>query len=340
MSGPIRQRVLRSDAFQCVHSVPPPSLPIIHRRTFLSFFGRSKTKESSTQNARNPFLAELLSRKNPKQRPPIEKGDLSADSPFSTNDDVRPPDALEDNPDDIEPKNEVFIQGQRRNLAEMRVVLDPAPRSRELWQRNKVIQSIRKRERLTHDQFLKRTERELTERSHNFKTSVKKLGMLARQIQGKTVDEAILQMRFSKKKMAKEVKKHLEFARDKAIVSRGMGLQSIGGLENEEPVKDRPVDIETKDGKRYTVEDRSKIYVDQAWVGRGPFGKEPDYRARGRIYTMRPPWTHLSVKLKEESTRVREWQEKEEKRRKQRLDKVWVPLPDRAIYGQNQYYTW
>ncbi|TKX20728.1 putative 54S ribosomal protein L22 [Elsinoe australis] len=345
MSGPLRRRkLLRETALQCLHPQPstlPPSTTLIQRRTFLKnlFGGRSSAKESSAQKAQNPFLNDLLSRKAPARRPSQDKGDLSAGSLFNTEADTKEVSHGEYERE-IAPEDEVFIHGRRRALSEMQVVLDPQPQARELWQRRKVINLVKKKERLSHDEFIKQTEREVTVRSQNFKTSVKKLGMLARQIQGKTVEEAIVQMRFSKKKVAQEVRKHLEFARDKAVVSRGMGLKGVIEGEQEEPVVETPVDIQTKDGKRYTVEDRSKIYVDQAWVGRGPFGQEPDYRARGRVYVMRPPWTHLSVKLKEEGTRVREWQEKEQKRHKQRLDKVWVPLPDRQIYGQNQYYTW
>ncbi len=51
------------------------------------------------------------------------------------------------------------------------------------------------------------------------------------------------------------------------------------------------MEIELKGGKRRMVADRTGIYVDQAWVGRGKYGREPDHRARGQIYIMRPPFT-------------------------------------------------
>ncbi|KAG8625532.1 hypothetical protein KVT40_007283 [Elsinoe batatas] len=343
MSGPLRQRKLLTDSLQCLNHQPTllASPSPIQRRAFLGgLFGRNKGKKQSPQSrASSPFLNELLERKKPSKQKAPEKGDLSAGSLFNTDADApAAPENTGERP--IAEGNETYIAGQRRNIAEMQMVLDPNPRARELWQRRKVIQLARKKERLNHDQFIKQTEREVTVKSENFKTSTKKLGMLARQIQGKSVDEAIVQMRFSKKKVAQEVKKHLEYARDMATVSRGMGLQGRIEGEVETPKQAGPVDIERKDGKRYTVDDTSKIYVDQAWVGRGPYGQEPDYRARGRINIMRPPWTHLSLKLKEEGTLVREWQEREDKRRKQRESKVWVPLPDRPIQGQNQYYTW
>ena len=152
-----------------------------------------------------------------------------------------------------------------------------------------------------------RTERFSVSKSELFKTSVKKLGPLARQIAGKPIEEAIVQMRFSKKKAAAEVKKHLEYARDEAIVRRGMGLGMVklkkagegegegegeGGDENREvQAMMKPIVFHDKKGKRRTVTDTTGIYVDQAWVGRGKYGQAPDYRARGRTYILRPPTT-------------------------------------------------
>lgn len=252
--------------------------------------------------------------------------------------------------------------GRKRNPASMARVLDPDPNARERWERKKVIQNIRKGGRLSKAEFLLQTEREHTAKSEMMKTSVKKLGMLARQIQGKTVDEAIVQMRFSKKGVAQQVLAHLEAARDEAVVMRGMGLGLVGVQEAESEAPNlnasstdvtgvqpkaavvspsSPLDIQLKDGKRHTVTDTSNIYIEQAWVGRGQYGKLPDYRARGRVFIMRTPWTSLSVVLKEEATRVRQWKEREAKRLKQRQDKVWTPLPDRPVQGvRGQYYSW
>lgn len=92
-----------------------------------------------------------------------------------------------------------------------------------------------------------------------------------------------MQMRFSRKKAAQEVLKHLEYARDEAIVRRGMGL---GGLEVEEGGL-----VVEKSGKRRVVRDKTEMYVDQAWVGRGAYGRKPEYRARGRVNLLRPPTT-------------------------------------------------
>ncbi len=152
-----------------------------------------------------------------------------------------------------------------------------------------VIRSIRGRDRLSKTEKILRTERSSLSKSHFLKTSVKKLGPLARQIAGKPIDAAIVQMRFSKKLAAREVQKHLEQARDEAIVRRGMGLGAVQGTMGER------AEIEVKGGKRRVVEDRTRIYVDQAWVGRGRFGTELDHRAMGRINFMRPPTTSRSA---------------------------------------------
>jgi len=148
-----------------------------------------------------------------------------------------------------------------------------------------VIRDIHKRGRLTKAQLLKRQERVLLSKSHDFRTSVKKLSPLARQIAGKTVEDAIIQMRFSKKKAAKEVKEHLEHAKNEAIVRRGMGLGKVAGEEF------TPRKIQTKDKRTVKVDDPTRLYIDQAWVGKGLYGKSLDYRARGKTHLLKNPTT-------------------------------------------------
>lgn len=87
-----------------------------------------------------------------------------------------------------------------------------------------VIRDIRKRGRLTKVMRIARTERSHLSKSRFLKTSIKKLAPLARQIAGKSLDDAILQMRFSKKKVARDVHEHLIQARNEAIVLAGMNL--------------------------------------------------------------------------------------------------------------------
>jgi len=336
MSGRIRQqpRLLQSSTLQCLHSSPTPSLPA--RRTFFNFFGRGKKEKASKTG--NPVLEEYLKRKpGSVANPSIERGDLKSSSIFGD-------ETADADPSQKATTGEVTINGEKRSAYNMATILDPRPQIRERWQRKMVIRQVKRGGRLNKEEFIKKTERESESRSPNLKTSVKKLNPLARQITGKTLNEAITQMRFSKKKVAREVLELLEEARDHAVVSRGMGLGSVVQTGEGEEGSVIPAfearDIQLKDGKRHKVTDPSNMYIDSAYVGRGPYGKLPDYRARGRMFLMRTPWTHMVVKLKEEQTRVRQWEEREEKRKRERMDKVWVPLPDRPIQGQRQWYSW
>ena len=181
----------------------------------------------------------------------------------------------------------------RRNTKTMAAALDPIPMNRKRWERKMLIRDVRKRFRLSKTQKIMQTERQHLARSRFMKTSIKKLFPLARQIAGKPIEEAIVQMRFSKKKAAAEVKKHLEYARNEAIVKRGMEL----GEEKAERPKDQTKGqvVEDKNGTRRWVSDRTNIYVDQAWVGRGSYTKELSFRARGRINILRHPTTSKSL---------------------------------------------
>ncbi|KAI9699800.1 MAG: 54S ribosomal protein L22, mitochondrial [Candelina mexicana] len=264
--------------------------------------------KSPPPTTRSVFSEDYLKRKPPAP-PALVRGGLSSSSIFGSTE----------------------AAPSRRHALAQSPALDPDPNARKRWERKMVIRQIQRRGRLSKSMQIKRTERESLSKSPMLKTSVKKLGPLARQIAGKSVEDAIVQMRFSRKKAAKDVKEHLEHARNEAIVRRGMGLGEAEGTKGKE------VEIELKNGKRRLVKDRTGLYVDQAWVGRGTFGRLPDFRARGRINIMRPPRTSISVLLKEEATRVRISEEMDEKRRKRKL---WVHLPNRPVTAQRQYYSW
>nr|POE54368.1 54s ribosomal protein l22, mitochondrial [Quercus suber] len=274
-----------------------------------------------------------------------EEGDISASSIFE--DDLRAQrQAAAERDLDPSTPTEIEYATPPRDPQKIARVLDLDPKNRERYERKKVIQSVRRGGRLTQAQVIQRTEREHVVKSEMLKTSQKKLGMLARQIAGKTIDEAILQMRFSKKKAALAVATQLEVARDEAIVMRGMGLgQRPSPNVGANVVPDPPVQIRLKDGKRHVVPDPHAIYIAQAWIGRGPYGKAPDYRARGRVFLLRTPWTSISVVLKEERTRIREYEAREAKRRRRALvprdlgGAMWTHLPDRPVQWQRPWYT-
>lgn len=175
----------------------------------------------------------------------------------------------------------------------MRHAIDPDPQSRMRWERRMVTRQVARRldarGRETRDERIRRTEREATSRSAWLATSTKKLVHLAHQISGKTLEEARTQMKFSKKKFAREVLYELDLARDKAVVERGMGLgksngEFVPGTTEKRTVKD------FRHGKFVEIDDPCRIYVSEAWVNRGPWrGKKPNYRARGRVDLLQMP---------------------------------------------------
>ncbi|PUU73156.1 ribosomal protein L22/L17 [Tuber borchii] len=173
------------------------------------------------------------------------------------------------------------------------------------WPKRATAREVRRRGRLTKREMLLQTEKEHLAKSHMFKTSVKKLAPIARQIQGKKIEDAIIQMRFSPKGAARDVLGHLYAARNESVVRRKM--------------------------------DPEQTYIEQAWVGRGTYEVEHNHRARGRIDMLKLPYTSITVVLKEQVTRDRIAKEKEDKRLRK---KPWEQLPSRPLVGQTQYYRW
>lgn len=104
-----------------------------------------------------------------------------------------------------------------------------------------------------------------------------------------------MQMRFSKKKAAADVLKHLEYARDQAVVGKGMGLGRVNAKAEEEEVRagegEETITVEDKKGKKRLVTDRTAMYVDEAWVGRGTYETGNDFRAMGRVNRLMLPYT-------------------------------------------------
>lgn len=198
------------------------------------------------------------------------------------------------------------VMGASLLAAHVRHAVDPDPKSRRRWERKMVIRNVTRaldvRGKETREERLKRTEREVLSKSTWLATSTKKLVHLARQVSGKTLEDARIQMKFSKKKYAKEVLYELDLARDRAVVERGMGLGKVNGefVPGEtEPQKVRDV----RHGKWVEIEDPTRLYVHEAWVNRGPWrGKKPSYRARGRTDLIQMPqasesglWSYVFV---------------------------------------------
>lgn len=272
------------------------------RRTAITDYLKTPFKKRKILDPRSPdFLkaTEAEKAKEEKERSRLPKqGDLAPGSIFG---DPSPPTGPQDE-----------VAGMIRDPYNMAAALDPTPSARASWQRRMVIREIRGRWRLSKTVKLARTERSHLSKSEFFKTSVKKLFPLANQIAGKPLNEAMVQMRFSKKKAAQDVLKHLEYARDQAIVIRGMGLGKVRAqgqqAEGKKLVDGQEVDeaqepeqeeerllVEDKKGKKRVVTDRTAMYVDEAWVGRGAFGLGADSRARGNVNRLMLPYTSKSI---------------------------------------------
>jgi ribosomal protein L22 len=198
----------------------------------------------------------------------------------------------------------------------MNMNIDPDQKARRRLERKLIISGVKRHGRMTKAQKLLRTERQSLYKSQLLPTSTKKLQKVVNQIAGKTVSEALVQLRFSKKRVARDVIKGLEIAQNEAIAARGMGLsgeeaavsrwnkqraatdagrpkdiwdyktsKDTGKLEAKKPQVPffKDTTIQLKDGSKKVVRDPSEIYIDQAWVGPGQSWKSPEFRARGAI---------------------------------------------------------
>ncbi|KAF2635725.1 ribosomal protein L22 [Massarina eburnea CBS 473.64] len=261
---------------------------------------------------------------------------------------------------------------RQRELEMHALKLDPAPAARRKFETKMAIRDVLKNGRVTKAIKLARTERESVYCSPFLPTSVKKLMRITHLIAGKTVEEALIQLRFSPKRIARDVRKGLMIARDEAIAQRGMGLgggqaaqdaleaeeareAELAELEAQDDLEDENSEpyfadgtrrrdrkgggrlIEMKNGSKKRVWDETEMYIDQAWVGRGDPSKSPEFRARGRINMLTHRLAMFTVVLKEEKTRIRLSDEIQKKRDNRKL---WLPMPDRPVTSQRQYCLW
>ncbi|KAB5539277.1 ribosomal protein L22/L17 [Coniochaeta sp. 2T2.1] len=314
-------------------------LPLTQRRTAWFSFGKKKGPQPASLEPLSKELASsTAAATDARMQRALRGGQLAQDSIFS---DEAAADAARA-AKDVTPVAEDMSMGLNRDRSVLARATDPDPKGRARWERKMVIRHVAK----ATDPFSKesrqarilRTEKELRQRSAWMPTSVKKLVHLSRQIAGKSVEEALVQMRYSKKKMAKEVAYQIELARDRAVVERGMGIG--GGVKREAEEAERKVveKIVTKDGRHVEVEDPTSLYIAQSWVERGPWrGHRKSPRARGRMDLIKRPSTGLTVLLKEQKTLVREHKEREEKKYRQG---PWEHLPNRPVTAQRQHYSW
>ena len=108
---------------------------------------------------------------------------------------------------------------------------------------------------------------EATAKVRMLKTSPQKLNLVSRMIRNKPVNIALAQLKFSKKRIAKDVRKCLESA--------------LANAEN-----NHDVDIE-------------ELVVSEAYVGKNLVLKRGRPRARGRYGKILKPFSQLTIKVKQ-----------------------------------------
>ncbi|GBE79630.1 mitochondrial 50S ribosomal protein L22 [Sparassis latifolia] len=141
----------------------------------------------------------------------------------------------------------------------------------------------------------------------NFKISHRKLNMLGRQISGKPIDSAVLQMMFSEKRASKRIKSMLAVAKDHA---------KLKGL------------------------DEKKLIVAEAWVTKGPHVvKRIDIKGRGRFGIKEHPDSRMHVVLKEGKTKT-ELLAEERARKLKRIVSAGIVREDVPLRNPGPAWAW
>jgi large subunit ribosomal protein L22 len=104
-------------------------------------------------------------------------------------------------------------------------------------------------------------------KASNLRVSPQKLNLLAQLIRGKKADRALAELTFSQKRIAKDVKKVLESA--------------IANAEN-----NHDLDIDS-------------LIVEQAFVGKNMVIKRWTPRGRGRIGSIRKPFSEITIVVRQ-----------------------------------------
>ncbi|KAI9001441.1 ribosomal protein L22 [Trametes punicea] len=142
----------------------------------------------------------------------------------------------------------------------------------------------------------------------NFKISHRKLNLLGRQIAGKPIDSAILQMMFSEKRASKRIKSMLVVAKSHAVKLKNLNEQ--------------------------------KLVVAESWVTKGPHQfKRYDMKGRGRAGIKNHPHSRLHVVLREGKTRA-ELREEERARKLSRIVSAGLVREDVPIRNPGPTWAW
>ncbi|CAG8438757.1 7864_t:CDS:2 [Ambispora gerdemannii] len=128
-------------------------------------------------------------------------------------------------------------------------------------------------------------------------------------IAGKNLDEAIKQMQFSPKKASKKIMNSLITARDHAW--------------------------------RYKMMEPRRLYIEQAWVGKGFYRKKINYHSRGRFSLLKMKKAHMKYVIKEGREDGSAKPKKDVRARNLKLGRYFKPeKEDRPIYNPPTYYNW
>lgn len=125
--------------------------------------------------------------------------------------------------------------------------------------------------------------REFWVRSGLFRVSAQKLNMLGRQITSLTLPSAILQMRFSQKRAAKEVHSVL--------------LQAQARIKMEGKIISTSADKDKDKKLTAVVDDPNKFVVQQAVIGKGSYLKRIDIKGRGRHGVIWRPHAFIRIQV-------------------------------------------
>ncbi|PCH41158.1 mitochondrial 50S ribosomal protein L22 [Wolfiporia cocos MD-104 SS10] len=142
----------------------------------------------------------------------------------------------------------------------------------------------------------------------NFKISHRKLNMLGRQLSGKPIDSAILQMQFSEKRASKRIKSMLAVAKKHAVNYKGL--------------------------------EEKKLVVAEAWVTKGPkVIKRIDIKGRSRFGVREHPDSRLNVVLREGKTRAQLLTE-ERQRKLKRIVSASITREDVPLRNPGSMWAW
>lgn len=142
-----------------------------------------------------------------------------------------------------------------------------------------------------------RKEKGALAKARAIRSSARKLNLVAASIRGKGAQAALTQLRFEKRRIAKEVKKVLQAA--------------VANAENNHGL------------------DVDKLYVAEAWVGRSFVMKRFHTRGRGRSAGIEKPFSNLTIIVKER-TDLGEQKKSEEKKVKGKNPKQKSAKPAQA----------